>query len=185
MSRFRFPIAVAATSLALVLGLVVVAGLVVPNALARGFWGMGPGGPWAAHAFGGPGFDLPPELQGLHDLPPSERFGHFRGVQISLTDKDGKALAINASPGTARTVSATSLTIAANDGSSKTFSLNDQTVIRGKRVQGGAQASQPTLSQDDKVVVMTLNNSTTATAVMVVPAEGFGPRGGHWGSPRG
>jgi len=58
-------------------------------------------------------------------------------------------------------------------------------MIRGKRVQGGAQASQPTLSQDDRVEVMTLNNSTTATAVMVVPPEGFGPGGGHWGGPRG
>ncbi len=167
MRRLKFPIAVAVTSLALVLALAGIGLLAARSALANAPWM----GPYA--------FDLPPELKGLHDLSPEERFGHFLGAQVNLKDKDNKPLAISATPGTATAVSATSLTIAANDGATKTFSLDDKTVIRGKRVQGGAQATQPTLAKDDKVVVMTIDGSSTATAVMVGGGDGFGPAGPH------
>ena len=58
MRRFRFPIAVAVTSLGLVLVLIGLGGLVVRNALASGSpfggpgvaWVGGRGGPWRRHA---------------------------------------------------------------------------------------------------------------------------------------
>ena len=184
MRRYRFPIAVAATSLALIIALGVVGALTVRSALANapwaggvGFGGHGFGGP----GFGGPGFELPPELQGLRDLPPAERFAHFVGVQVSLKDKDNKPLTANITPGTATAVSATSLTIAANDGTTKTFTLNDRTIIGGKAVQGGAQAAQPTLTNGDLVVIVTLGDTRTARAVMNGGKDGFarGPFGPH------
>jgi hypothetical protein len=189
MRRFRFPIAVAATSLALVVAIGAIGALTVRSALANapwvggvGFGGPGFGGPgFGGHGFGGPGFELPPELQGLHDLPPAERFAHFTGVQLSLKDKDNKPFTVTVTPGTATAVSATSLTLAANDGTTKTFTLDSNTMIRGKPVQGGAQATQssPALANGDLMVVVTLNNSTTARAIMNGGKEGFGSRA--WG----
>jgi hypothetical protein len=159
MQRFRFPLAVAVTSIVLVVGVFGVAGLLVGNALASG--------PWTGW-HDGHDFQLPPQLAGLRDVPAGERFSHFRGVQVSLTDKDNKPLNVTVTPGTATATSPTSLTIAGNDGSTRTFSLNDQTAIRGKSA----------IAPNDHVVVVTLDNSTTATAVM---AGDFGPRGpfGH------
>jgi len=64
-----------------------------------------------------------------------------------------------------------SLTITANDGPSRTFSLNDETVVRGKAAP----------AQSDQVVAVTLNGSSTAHAVLVLSGDGSGPRGGHYG----
>ena len=187
--RLRFPIAVAVTSLALVLVLggigVLAARPVLANAAWAGMGALGGPGPWGGHPFagggvGGPGFTLPDELRGLIDIPPAERFNHFLGVQVNLKDKNNQPLTIAATPGTVTSVSATSLTIAANDGTTKTYELNDKTVIRGKPVQGGAQAAQPVLANGDKAVVVTLNGNTAATAVIVAGPDGFGPHG-----PRG
>ena len=171
MRRFRFRIAVAVTSLALVLLLAGTGAVLVRNTVANGPWSWGhrygPG-------FGGPGFELPEELQSLRDLAPEERFAHFRGAQINLTDAEDQPVRINLTPGMVTAASATSLSIAANDGSAKTFTLDDQTMIRSKGVRGGDEATEPALAQDDKVVVVTLNDSTTATAVMNVGTGGFG-----------
>ena len=176
MQRLRFPFAVAATSLVLVLGLVVVGGLLAGSVFAGGAWLGGPGawagGPWGGHGFG-PGFALPPELAGLRDVPADQRFGHFKGARVSLTDKDGRPLTIEVTPGTATAVAPNSLTIAANDGSSRSFTLDDKTVVRGKPARGGDEATRPTLATGDKVVVVTLNGSATPTAVLV-GADGFG-----------
>lgn len=182
--RLRFPIAVAATSLALVLALGVIGVFAVQTTLANAPW-MGGAGPFGGPKFGGaglggPGFALPAELQGLTEIPPAERFSHFAGAQVTLKDKNNQPLTINATPGTVTAVSTTSLTIAANDGTTKTYALNDKTIIRGKPVQGGAQATQPVLAKDDKAVVVTLNATTTATAVIVAGPDGFGTHG-----PRG
>jgi hypothetical protein len=177
MQRLRFPFAVAATSLALVLGLVVVGGLLAGSVLAGGPWFGGSGGHWGGpwgggHGFG-PGFALPPELAGLRDVPADQRFGHFKGVRVSLTDKDGRPLTIDVVPGTATAVAGNSLTIAANDGSTRSFTHDDKTVVRGKPARGGDEATRPTLASGDKVVVVTLNGSTTPTAVLV-GVDGFG-----------
>jgi len=174
MQRFRFPLAVAATSLALVLGLVVVGGLLASSALASGNLLGGPwgGGAWGGGPLGGgrgfgPGIDLPPELASLRDVPADQRFGHFRGVRVDLTDRDGRPLTIEATPGTVATVDATSLTLTANDGSSKRYTRDDRTLVHGRAA----------LSQNDRVVVVTLNGQTTARAILVPGAGGFGPHG--------
>jgi hypothetical protein len=184
MRRYRFAIAVALTSLALVVGIGVVDVLTVRSVFAGGPWLGGPmGGPWRGGPMGeswhggpmGGAINLPPELQGLRDLPPAERFEHFTGGQFTLKDKDNNPVTVNVTPGTVTAASATSLTLNANVGTSKTFTLNDQTNIRGKSARGSDQAAQPTLANGDKVVVVSLNNSTTASFVMAGAGEGFGP----------
>jgi hypothetical protein len=154
MKWFWFPLAVVATSLALVVALVAIIAFPARAALASALgastaWTGGPwhSGPWA----NGAGFTLPPELQGLGDVPPDQRFGHFVGAQISLKDKDGKPLTITVTPGTATAASATSLTLAANDGTTKTFALNDQTMLRGKRTAGGSQANSPAIASGTRL----------------------------------
>lgn len=182
MERFRFPLLVAVTSLALVVALVGVGGLLVNNALANGPFGGGGAGPWsgAPWSAGRAGWQsgaLPPELAGLTEVPSGERFAHLRGVHVQLTDKDNKPMTVDAVPGTATSVSANSLTITANDGTTHTFALDDKTIVHGK---SGASASS-SVGQNDKVIVATLNNSATASAVVAFNPDGFGPRGpfGH------
>jgi hypothetical protein len=183
MRRLRFPLAVLGTSLLLVLGIGVAGYLMVSSALAQGFGPFGPhGGPFAGHA-------MPPELQGLEQLPPAERFKHFNGAQISLKDKDNNPLTVNVTPGTVNAVSANSLTLAANDGSTKSYQIDGNTVIRSKPDAStpGNQPAATNLKQGDLVAVVTKNNETTAKFVMSGGAEGFGPRGGRgpWGGPFG
>lgn len=174
MQRFRLPIVV--ISLALVLGLVVAGGSLAGRVLAGGppWGGPGYGGPpwaWAGgHGFG-PGFAVPTELAGLGAVPADQRFAHFKGARVSLTDKDGRPFTVEVTPGTATAVSATSLTIAANDGATKSFTLDDNTTVRGKQAP----------AQNDKVVVVTLSGGANAHAVVVLTGDGFGSWGGHWG----
>jgi hypothetical protein len=180
MQRLRFPIAVALTSLGLVALLVVAGGLLVSSALARAPWGGpfahgGGGRPWAAGPGPWGGFTLPAQLAELRDLPPDERFDHFKGVQVHLADKDGQPLVLTLTPGTATAASATSLTVAANDGSPRTFALDAQTVIPGPHARGGAPASPSSIAQGDKVVVMTVNGSGTAAAVWTGNHGGWAP----------
>jgi hypothetical protein len=182
MQRLRFPIAVAVTSLVLVAAILGVGGLLVRNAIASspfggalwaagGPWATGMGGPpWARGHGGWHAGAMPPELAGLADVPRGERFSHFRGVRVQLTDKDNNPVTLDVTPGTATATSATSLTIAANDGSTRTFTLDEQTIMRGKQ----------TLAEDDKVVVVTLNGGANAHAVMSF-GHGSGPIGGQFG----
>jgi hypothetical protein len=172
MRRFRFALAVLGTSVVLVVGLGAIGVFAVSNAFAAGFGpfagGMGP------HA-------MPPEFQGLEQLPPAERFKHFSGAQINLLDKDNKPVAVNITPGTVSAVSSTNLTLAANDGSSKTFTLDDKSIIRSKpdKTTPGNRPAATNLKQGDQVVVVTKNGESVARFVMSGGAEGFGPRGGH------
>src|SRR5438874_10330512 len=95
MRRFRFALAVLGTSVALVVAVAVIGIATAPRVLALA--GVGPfGGPFAG-AFGDHG--LPPELQGMQNLTPAERFGHFGSAQVNLTDKDGKPFVVTITPG--------------------------------------------------------------------------------------
>jgi hypothetical protein len=165
MTQFRSPWLAA---LAIALIAIGIGALLVRPTFASPF-GFGPGfgpawhnGAWDRNA-------IPPELAGLADVPTSERFAHFRGVQVQLTDKDNRPLRVDVTPGTVTSVSATSLTLAGNDGASHTYTLDDKTLRRG---------SSP--DQGDHVVVATMNGSGTATAVFAMNGDGFGPRG-PWG----
>src|SRR5690349_15083093 len=112
MNRYRFPLAVFGTLLALVLILVGTGALLFQNALASPL--MAAGVPWA---HGGPwngtqsGWQLPAQLTGLADIPADDRFSHFRGIQVQLTDKDNKPFNVEVIPGTATAVTQTSLSV--------------------------------------------------------------------------
>jgi hypothetical protein len=162
MNRFLVPVAAVTGVLLIAAGIFLAGGLVATNALASGMglagdaaWGRGDHGAWAAQ--------LPPEVKGLGDIPAADRFSHFRGVTVNLTDKNNQPLAVTVTPGTVSAVSGNSLTLAANDGSTKAYAIDNKTIEKG------------TPANSDKVAVVTINGSTTATAVMTVPAQGFGP----------
>ena len=155
MSWLKFSVAVVLTSAALVVALFATGAFVVGNALAQA-------APVAAAEMRNhPAMDsrnLPPELAGLKDVPDSQKFAHFQGIQVALTDKDGNPLHISVTPGVASTVGANSITLAGNDGASRTYTLTDQTWQRG---------GTP-IANGDKVVVVTLNDTTSARAVVDV-----------------
>jgi hypothetical protein len=127
------------------------------------------------------GFALPPELAGLRDVPTTERFAHFKGVQVSLTDEENRPVTVDLIPGTATTASATSLAITANDGSTKTYALDDTTMIHGWSARNTDSANRTTIGPGDQVVVVTINGSGTARGVMVLGPYGLGMQGpfGH------
>jgi hypothetical protein len=163
MSKTRFSLAVLGTSLILV-GVVGFAGMfAVGNAVASAA-PFGQPAQWS-----GPDKNLPPELSGLKDIPAGDRFAHFKGIQANLTDKDGKPLNVTVTPGVASNVSASSITLNGNDGASHTYALDAQTMTHGK-----------TLAQGDDVVVVTLNNASTATAVIGVDPSATHGNGGPW-----
>jgi hypothetical protein len=114
------------------------------------------------------------------------------GVQINLKDQNNQPLTINVIPGKVTASRASSLTIAVNNGSTQSFTLNNQTMIHGMPGATPALAGTPqaptVLPKDSDVVVVTLNNSTTAMAVLASGPEGFawpGPGGWSWPSGRG
>jgi hypothetical protein len=183
MRGLRFALAVLGTSLLLVVGIGAAGAYTVSTVLAQGFGPFGGGPPFGGPPFGG--HAIPPELQGFDQMAPAERFKHFTGAQLSLKDKDGNPMTINVTPGTVTTASATTVTVAANDGSSKTFAINDQTVVRAKPTSNdpNAKPSATTLKQGDLVVVVAKNNEQAARFIMSGVGDGTGWRGGHgpWG----
>ena len=108
---------------------------------------------------------LPAELTSLADVPDAQRFEHFRGVQVTLTDKNNQPLLVNVTPGTVTAVSASSLTVNGNDGASHTYALDSKTL----------QDDERPIKQNDQVVVATVNNSTSATAVFATNDNGGAP----------
>jgi hypothetical protein len=78
-------------------------------------------------------------------------------------------VSLTVTPGTVTAISASSLTIAGNDGVSHTYTLDDKTMQRGQAPK-----------QNDQVVVATLNNSSTATGVFALGDKTFHARG-PWG----
>jgi hypothetical protein len=178
MKWFWFPVAVLATSIVLVAALVAFAVPPVGIALASTIGVGGPsstapwqGGPWGS----GSHFTMPSELQGLADVPADQRFAHFIGVQLNLKNKDNQPVTVNVTPGTVTTASASGLTLAANDGTTKTYVLNAKTMMHGTSPSASGPTSATTLANGDNVIVVTLDNSTTVMAVI----DG-GPHGFSW-----
>src|SRR6476646_5509975 len=106
-SMKRFVLAVAATSLAVVLligglGFVAVRSLIGPRIAEAAAMA-----PWAT--------EIPSEFQGLQDLSPAERFGHFLGGQLRFTDAGNAGHVVSVTPGTVLSVSSDALTIKPND----------------------------------------------------------------------
>jgi hypothetical protein len=160
MSWIRYSLAVLLTAIALLMVVFGAGAFVVGNVFASGlpmaaaFGGVGQGGWQGWHGGDHAGFTLPPELASLKDVPADQRFSHFKGVTVNLTDKDGKPVQITVTPGVASAVSATSITLNGNDGASHTYAVDNDTFKRG------------TPSNGDDVVVVTLNNGTTARALI-------------------
>jgi hypothetical protein len=179
-----FPVAVVATAVVLVVGAAVAAITTFPvraalaGSLAAGrpmagapfqaAWPGHPGGP-------GAGFALPSELQGLAQIPPGQRFAHFEGAQVSLKDQNGQPLIVDLTPGTVSAASPTSLTLAANDGTTRTFTVSAATMTHRASAPTGTSTSSPpdAFQPGDTVVVVSLNHRNAATAVL---------GGGPWGS---
>ena len=109
---------------------------------------------------------------------------------MRFTDANGAAHTVTTTPGTVDSVTSDKLTIKANDGgASKVYNLTSETRIHtaGQPWMGG-QTSPTTPKSGDKVVVVTLDNSSDARSVMIGGADGFrgGPGGFHGGfRPRG
>src|SRR4051794_7946499 len=99
MSWVRYSLAGLLIAVALVMVLVGTGAFVVGNvfasALPMAAWGGG-----SDHA----GFTLPPELASLKDVPADQRFSHFKGLTVNVTDKDGKPVQIAVTPGVATAV---------------------------------------------------------------------------------
>ena len=159
MNRFWIPLAAVAGALVVVIAVVSAGGLVAGRAFANSF---GPhDGPWSTQ--------MPAELQGLGAIPAADRFDHFKGATVNLTDANGQPMSVTITPGTVTSVNGDSLSLAANDGSTHTYSLTRTTMTHDKAAP----------SANEKVAVVTLNGSSTATAVMTMPAGGFGPHAQH------
>jgi hypothetical protein len=130
--------------------------------------------------------EIPPELQGFKDLAPTERFGHFFGGQLRFSDTGSQAHTVSVVPGTVTALSDKSVTINANDPSlgSKSYNLTTETRIHqaGGRPWGSqnGQGSSATMKSGDQVVVVSLDNSSDARAVMIGGLGGFHPQGGPW-----
>jgi hypothetical protein len=162
----RFIVAVAATSLALVL-LAGAAGLVAAKSVF---------GPRIAEAGGlAPlAAGLPGDFKQIHDLPPEERFSHFLGAQMRFSDASNVAHTMTVAPGTVTTVSADRLTITLNDGgATRSYNLTAETRMHSAGRWSGGQAADVTPNTGDKVVVVTLDGSSDAKAVKVGAPQGF------------
>lgn len=123
--------------------------------------------------------DLPAEIRDLHNLPPEQRFDHFMGAQFSFSDTNDKQHRVSITSGTVSAIKSDELTLNLNEGGNRTYTLNSETRIHtaGQRWSGG-QSANATPKAGDKVVVVTLDNSTTAKAVMIGGPDGFRPHGG-------
>lgn len=168
----RFLLTVAATSLVVVLligalGFVAVRSVLGPQVAAAA------GVPFAA-------VDVPREIQGWHDLPAADRFRHFQGAQIRFTDANNSPHTANVTPGTVTAFTGSSLTIDTNAGGGKTYSLTGSTRIHTAAHPAEGSSSQSTPKVGDKVVVITLDDSSEARAVAIGGPEGFAPWGGPW-----
>jgi hypothetical protein len=125
---------------------------------------------------------LPPEVQGLGQLPPAQRFDHFAGVQARFTDVNNTAHTVSAVPGTAQSVTPDSLTITPNDpslGASKTYKLSGDTIIRKSAAPWSGSQSSGQIAVGDKLVVVSIDGSPPR-AVIVGTSDGMHP-GRHWG----
>jgi|GEM_PF-3913547 len=124
----------------------------------------------APKAFGS-GKRLPPELSGV---APQDLFQHFLGVKADFTDKDGKPVAIQVTPGIVSSADAGSITLKPNGKESTvTYKIDSATVIllQGRRVETSE------LKKDDRVLVYSVNENARSIRI-VGDAQHMFPLGG-------
>jgi hypothetical protein len=113
-------------------------------------------------------------LPGLEGVPHEQLFDHFMGAQFTMTDANGNQITYSIIPGTVASVQGGDLVITPNGRTTtQTFRITADTVVHGMPNQGSNDA----LSQDDKVVVLTVGNS--ADASFVVEKGMMGHKGGY------
>lgn len=113
----------------------------------QGQWGRGFPGPWRGHW--GLGL-LQPELEGI---PVEERFSHYMGADVRITDKDGSTHTLEFIPGTLKAVSGDQLTLLTNEGGQLTFTITSE--VKGYQLL-------ERLKEGDKLVVATVDGSVRA-----------------------
>ena len=139
-------------------------------------------GPRLRAPFGAAPLPRSPILEDLEGIPADERFEHFLGWEMKLTDKDGQPYTIQATPGVVVSVTESSLIITPNDlEASTTFTVNGDTLIRkGRRMVGLEE-----LEAGDRVVVITRGGSESAKLILVgCGAAGFWLKGAGFSMPR-
>lgn len=126
--------------------------------------GWGPGA--MGHMGAGSGMhhrDMPPELAFLAQIPPEERFSHFRGGSMTLTDQNGNEVVVNVVPGTVSSVFSDRIVITPNgETTTREFAITSDTVIHAMPDRGTLQA----VTSGDQVVVMTVGEDDDAAAIM-------------------
>ena len=126
--------------------------------------GGGLKGRWHSGGLSG-AFPLP-ELQ---DIPREERLEHLLAGQFTVIDKDGNEVTIHVTYGTVTSASSSSLTIVPNGQDQPiTYQITEDTNLR---------TGSEELKADDKVVVVTKDDATEASAVMAVHSLGAKHRG--------
>lgn len=124
------------------------------------------------------GLNLPNLLKELNldSVGLGQLFDHFKGAQISLTDKDGNPVNVQIVPGTVASISGNILVLTPNDttkGTAVTFSIPDGTIIR----KGTGAVALSALAVGDKAVVVTVNNEVKAVLagqeVTIWPGNGL------------
>jgi hypothetical protein len=116
-------------------------------------------------ATAGPGsrHPLPPELAFLRSMTPDQRFDHILGGQITFRNPQGQDVVLTAIPGKIASIGTNAVTITPNGSAQdRTFNVTPSTWI----ITGPRQGSLAAFSQGDRVVVLTINNSSNATAIM-------------------
>jgi hypothetical protein len=116
MSAMRFPVAVLVTSVALVVGLVLVGGLFAGTALAGGPPFGGPPWAWGGKHWAGGGS--------------GQGFAPFEDL------REGRPFTLEVTPGTVAAASQTGLTVQTNNGATKAFTIDAQTRLRATPATG-------------------------------------------------
>jgi len=153
--RMRY-LSLGIASLLVAMSLLAFGPLQVPGGGMMDGWGGGYG-----HGYGYGG-QLPPALAFLRQIPPGERFAHFQGGTMTVTDSAGTPHVLTIVPGTVQSVGATSVTVMPNGKTTaQTFNITSGTAIESIPNLGSLQA----LAKGDQVVVLTVDNSTDAAMI--------------------
>lgn len=106
---------------------------------------------------------LPPELQFLRTMTPTQRFDSFIGAQMTWRNPQGQEVVLNVIPGKIDSIGANAVTITPNGATqSRTFNVTQNTYIVSRPRQGTLSAFSP----GDRVIVTAVGNSSNAAAIV-------------------
>jgi len=112
---------------------------------------------------------LPPELQFLRTMTPTQRFDSFLGAQMTWRNPQGQQVVLNVIPGKIDSVGTNAVTITPNGTTqTRTFNVTQNTYIVARPRQGTLSAFSP----GDRVIVTVVDNSSNAAAI-VEPGYGM------------